>query len=83
MKDTPKEIVIDRTTVLQKDGMEINMYIAGVNSGVYEPPFVVSIRVWARKWIFKKFFTRKMQLSLSEMIFLRDELNKAIELCKK
>jgi len=73
-------IKFERKTTLKKEGMEICSYIAGVNSGAYGLPFVISIRCWARKWWFKKFFYRAMKLSVFEVKQLKEELDKVIEL---
>ncbi len=80
-------IKIDRTQVsnitLLKDGMEIECYIAGVNSGVYGLPFVVSVKTWASKWFFKKFFRREMKLNIHEVKALKEELEKVISFYEK
>lgn len=70
---------IEKYTSIIKEGMEIKAYIAGVNSGSYELPFVISVKTWAKKFLFKKFFLREMKLNIFEVKLLRDELNKAIE----
>ncbi len=72
-------IKLDKTTTLQKDGMEITAYIAGVNSGMYGLPYVISVRVWAKKWFFKKFFYREMKLNIHEVKQFRDECDKVIQ----
>ena len=72
-------IKLDKTTTLQKDGMEIIAYIAGVNSGAYGLPYVIAVRVWARKWFFKKFFYREMKLNIWDVKQLRDECDKVIK----
>lgn len=72
-------IKIDKTTTLQKEGMEITAYIAGVNSGAYQLPYVISVRVWAKKWFFKKFFYREMKLNIFEVKNFRDECDKVIK----
>jgi len=72
-------IKFDKTKTLQKEGMEISSYIAGVNSGVYGLPFVIAVRCWASKWGFKKFFYREMKLNIFEVRQLKLELDKAIE----
>jgi hypothetical protein len=74
-----KTVSIKASTIIQKDGIEIKSYIAGVNSGIYGIPFVISVETWASKWGFKKFFHRKLSLGLEEMTDLRDELDKAIK----
>lgn len=74
-----KEIKIERSTVIWRDGIEISAYIAGVNSGMYEFPFVVEVRTWARKWWFKKFFYREIQLNSWEVELLHDELGKVLD----
>lgn len=70
---------IEKTTTLQKDGMEISAYIAGVNSGVYSLPYVISVETWASKWGFKKFFRREMKLDIQQIKFLKKELETVIE----
>jgi len=70
-----KTVTFESKTVLAVDGMEINSYIAGVNSGMYGLPFVISVRCWARKWFFSKFFCREMKLNLKQVRELRDELD--------
>lgn len=72
-------IKFNKTVTLEKEGMEISAYIAGVNSGVYQLPYVIQVRVWAKKWFFKKFFHKEMHLNLWEVKQLRDECNKVIE----
>jgi hypothetical protein len=72
-------VEINRTTVMQKDGIEIRACIAGVNSGAYELPFVIQVRTWASKWFFKKFFYREMRLNIHEVIALKEECDKVIE----
>lgn len=72
-------IKLDKTTTLQKEGMEIKAYIAGVNSGAYELPYVIAVRVWARKWFFRKFFYNEMKLNIFEVRRLRDECDKVIK----
>lgn len=73
-----EEIKFDKTTSLQKDGMEISAFIAGVNSGQYNLPFLISVKVWARKWFFKKFFYREMHLDLHEIKILKNECEKVL-----
>ncbi len=73
-------IKFDKTKTLQKEGMEISSYIAGVNSGVYGLPFVISVRCWASKWWFKKFFYREMKLNIFEVRQLKEEFDKVKEL---
>jgi len=72
-------IKFDKTKTLQKEGMEISSYIAGVNSGVYGLPFVIAVRCWASKWGFKKFFYREIKLNIFEVRQLKQELDKVIE----
>jgi hypothetical protein len=72
-------IKINQTTIIEKDGMELEAYIAGVNSGAYGLPFVIVVRTWARKWFWKKFFYREMKLSLRQVMMLRDECQKVID----
>lgn len=76
------EITFDRLVKITKKGMEITSYIAGVNSGAYGLPFIVSVRVW--KWgIFKRFLYKEMRLSLYEIKTLKEELEKVIELMER
>ena len=72
-------IKIDQTTVLSKEGMELSAYIAGVNSGAYQLTYVIKVRVWSKKWIFKKFFYKEMELNLFQVKLLRDECDKVIK----
>ena len=72
-------IKFNKTKTLQKEGMEIKSYVAGVNSGAYSMPFVISVRCWASKWVFKKFFYREMKLNIFEVKQLKEELDKVIE----
>lgn len=72
-------VKIDKTTTLQIEGMTIQAYIAGVNSGEYGLPFVITVKTWARKWFFKKFFVREMKLNIHEVMLLKDECEKVIE----
>lgn len=72
-------IKFDDSKVLKKDGMEIRSYIAGVNSGVYNLPFVIEVSCWARKWIFSKFFKRSMRLNLFQVKQLKSELEKVVD----
>lgn len=68
-----QQIKIDKTTSFKKEGMEINAYISGVNSGQYSLPFVIKVKVWSRKWFFEKFFYREMKLDLDEIKILMNE----------
>ena len=70
---------INKATTIQKDGIEISAFIAGVNSGVYNLPYVIEVRTWASKWFFKKFFYRDMKLSIHEVRLLKKELEQVIE----
>jgi hypothetical protein len=79
----PEMIKIDKTTIIEKEGMVIRAFIAGVNSGVYDMPFVIKISCWARKWFFKKFFHCEMQLQIKELELLKGEIDKSIELYYK
>lgn len=65
------------------EGMEISCHIAGVKSRAYSLPFVITVRTWAKKWFFRKFFVRQMKLSLWQMKQLRNELDKAINYIEK
>lgn len=76
-------IKIDKSTCLQKEGMKIQAYIAGVNSGQYCLPFVIKVSTWAKKFGFKKFFYREMQLSIHEVKTLKEECEKVIEFYNK
>lgn len=59
-------ITIDKTILVEKEGMEICAFIAGVNSGEYGLPFVIRVSTWARKWWFKKFFECEAWLNYNE-----------------
>ncbi len=72
-------VTIDKMTVIERHGMKLKAYIAGVNSGVYGLPFIIEVSVWAKKWWFKKFFYYKMELSRYQTKVLRDECNKVLE----
>ena len=79
METNFKTVNIKRSVIIQKEGIEISCFIAGVNSGVYGEPFVVKVRAWAKEWFGRKFFVQELKLSRWDMIQLRDELNKVIE----
>lgn len=72
-------LMFEKTFNIQKEGMRIYGYIAGVNSGQYSLPFVISVQTWAKKWWFRKFFTMETKLNIMEMKQLRRELDTAIE----
>jgi len=72
----------DRNVKIYKKGMEIGAYIAGVNSGVYELPFIVYVRVWSFG-LFKRFFYKEMRLNLWEVKLLKEECEKVIEFYKE
>jgi len=74
--------IVDKTKPVEKEGMEITAFIAGVNSGMYEMPFCIQVRTWARKWWFKKFFYCEAKLNLEELKRLRNEFDKAIKFCE-
>ena len=76
-------IIIDSTTTLRKEGMEISAFIAGVNSGAYGLPYVIKVRVWAKKWFFRKFFHNEMHLNIHQVRMLRDECEKVLEFANK
>jgi hypothetical protein len=73
------ELKFNRSMSIEKEGMEISAYLAGVNSGAYSMPFVISVRTWARKWFFKKFFYREMYLNIFEVKELKEECERVIE----
>ncbi len=79
MKKHFSTLKIDKTFSLGVEGIEIKSYIAGVNSGVYSLPYVISVRTWAKKFWFKRFFEKRVSLDLKEVILLRDELNQVIK----
>ncbi len=83
MSEKFETIKIDKTVCLQKDGIEFSAYIAGVNSGMYQLPFVIVVRTWASKWGFKKFFWRELKLNINEVKMLHKELGKVIEYTSK
>jgi hypothetical protein len=74
-----KTIKIESKTIIHQEGMEIEGYIAGVNSGMYGLPYVIVVRTWARKWFWRKFFKREMKLNLMQVKEFRKECDKVIE----
>lgn len=76
-------VKMENKTTLAIDGMEIQAFIAGVNSGMYQLPFCIEVRTWAKKWFFTKFFYRSMKLNLYQCKMLRDELTKVIDFNEK
>lgn len=69
----------ERSVKIQKEGMEIQSYLAGVNSGAYGLPYVISVRTWARKWFWRKFFYSEIQLNLMEVRQLKEECEKVLD----
>lgn len=78
MKDRFETITISKTAIVEKEGLEISAFIAGVNSGAYGLPFVIRVSTWAHKWWFKKFFYCEAKLNYDEVKQLRDECDKVI-----
>jgi hypothetical protein len=78
MKENFKTIKFVKTTRVVVEGAEISCYIAGVNSGMYGFPFIVSINVWTKKWFWKKFFQKKIELNYWEVKQLHEELGKVL-----
>ena len=72
-------IGIKGTSVLKKDGIEIQAFIAGVNSGMYQMPFVIEVRTWAKKWWFEKFYYRALRLDIQQLRVLKAEIDKVVE----
>jgi len=68
----------DRNVRISKKGMEIGAYIAGVNSGMYQLPFIVYVRVWSYG-IFRRIFYKEMRLNIWEVKQLKEECEKVIE----
>jgi hypothetical protein len=75
-------VVIDKTEIIGREGLEISAFIAGVNSGAYGLPFCIQVRAWAGKFWFSKFFFVQANLDLEEMKRLRNELDNAISFCE-
>lgn len=73
-----KTLKFERKTTIVSEGIEISCFIAGVNSGAYQLPFVIAVRTWAKKWWFKKFFYREMELNIHQIKELKTELDKVI-----
>lgn len=78
-----KQVKFEKTKKLSIEGMEIVSFISGVSSGVYTMPFVISVRCWASKFGFKKFFRREMHLNIFEVRELKEELEKVLEYHKE
>lgn len=71
-------VIVDKTAVVERDGLEISCFIAGVNSGVYGLPYIIQVRTWASKWGFKKFFFREAHLTINDVTKLKNECDKVI-----
>lgn len=64
--------------------MRVTMFIPGVNSGAYSPRLV--LKVWIKRKIFgffRKTVFGMMHLSINDVIELRDECDRIIEVAKK
>lgn len=82
MKTDFETVKINKTVIVEKEGLEISAFIAGVNSGVYGLPFCIQVSTWARKLWFKRFFFVEAKLNLEELKALRNEFDKAILFCE-
>jgi hypothetical protein len=78
MKNRFEQVTIDKTTVVEKEGLEICAFIAGVNSGMFGLPFCIQVRAWTSFLWFKKFFFVQAKLNLEELKRLQNEFQKAI-----